>query len=95
MLKTLPVSACSASAAAIGDVNAGGGGGGGVTTTKKFDYVTVSSIDYSYSGTTVQGTIETSPTWKLIRLTYANNGTISNSASAIDSWTGRLTATYV
>ena len=70
-------------------------GGGGATPIKRFDYVTVSNIDYSYSGSAAFGTLDTSPTWKLIRLTYANNGTISNSASAIDSWTGRLTATYV
>ena len=69
--------------------------GGGATPIKRFDYVTVSNIDYSYSGSAAFGTLDTSPTWKLIRLTYANNGTISNSASAIDSWTGRLTATYV
>lgn len=67
---------------------------GGGTTEKRFDFVTAGGIDYSYSGTASQYTIETSPTWKLIRLTYANNGTISNSASAIDSWTGRLTASY-
>jgi hypothetical protein len=66
-----------------------------LSTTKRFDFVTVEGVDYSYSGTAVQGTLETSPTWNLIRLTYNNNGTIFNSASAIDSWTGRLTATYV
>ena len=70
-------------------------GGGGATPIKRFDYVTVSNIDYSYSGSAAFGTLDTSPTWKLIRLTYANNGTISNSASALNSWTGRLTATYV
>ena len=69
--------------------------GGGGTVEKRFDFVTTGGIDYSYSGTAAQYTIETSPTWKLIRLTYNNNGTISNSASALDSWTGRLTATYV
>ena len=69
--------------------------GGGATPIKRFDYVTVSNIDYSYSGSAIFGTLDTSPTWKLIRLTYANNGTISNSASALNSWTGRLTATYV
>jgi hypothetical protein len=69
--------------------------GSGITTDKKFDYVTVFDVDYSYSGTAVQGTLDTSSTWKLIRLTYNNNGTISNSASAINSWTGRLTATYI
>jgi hypothetical protein len=72
-----------------------GTGGGGATPIKRFDYVTVSNIDYSYSGSAVFGTLDTSPTWKLIRLTYANNGTISNSASALNSWTGRLTAAYV
>ena len=75
------------------DIFSGGGGGG--TVEKRFDFVTTGGIDYSYSGTAAQYTIETSPTWKLIRLTYNNNGTISNSASALDSWTGRLTATYV
>jgi len=69
--------------------------GGGGSTEKRFDFVTTGGIDYSYSGTAPQYTIETSPTWKLIRLTYANNGTISNSASALNSWTGRLTASYV
>lgn len=69
--------------------------GGGGATEKRFDFVTTGGIDYSYSGTAAQYTIETSPTWKLIRLTYNNNGTISNSASALNSWTGRLTATYV
>lgn len=77
------------------DIFSGGGGGGGATPIKRFDYVTVSNIDYSYSGSALFGTLDTSPTWKLIRLTYANNGTISNSASALNSWTGRLTATYV
>ena len=71
------------------------GGGGGATPIKRFDYVTVSNVDYSYSGSALFETPDTSPTWKLIRLTYANNGTISNSASAIDSWTGRLTAVYI
>ena len=69
--------------------------GGGATPIKRFDYVTVSNIDYSYSGSALFETLDTSPTWKLIRLTYANNGSISNSASAINSWTGRLTAAYV
>jgi hypothetical protein len=69
--------------------------GGGGTTEKRFDYTTVLGIDYSYSGTAIQDTPETSLTWNLVRLTYANNGTIFNTASAIDSWTGRLTATYV
>lgn len=77
------------------DIFSGGGGGGGATPIKRFDYVTVSNIDYSYSGSAAFGTLDTSPTWKLIRLTYANNGTISNSASAINSWTGRLTAAYI
>ena len=62
---------------------------------RRFDYVTVANIDYSYSGTAPYGTFETNPIWKLTRLTYNNNGTISNQASAINSWTGRLTATYV
>ena len=77
------------------DIFSGGGGGGGATPIKRFDYETVSNIDYSYSGSAAFGTLDTSPTWKLIRLTYANNGTISNSASAINSWTGRLTASYI
>lgn len=62
---------------------------------RRFDYVTVANVDISYSGTAPFGTADTNPIWKVIRLTYANNGTISNSASAIDSWTGRLTAAYV
>jgi len=62
---------------------------------RKFDYTTVLNVDYSYSGTAQYGTADNTPIWKLIRLTYANNGSISNSASAINSWTGRLTATYV
>jgi hypothetical protein len=70
-------------------------GGGGGTAEKRFDYTTVLGIDYSYSGTAIQDTPETSFTWNLVRLTYNNNGTISNQASAINSWTGRLTATYV
>ena len=73
----------------------GGGGGGTAIPIKRFDYVTVANVDISYSGTAPFGTPDNNPIWKLIRLTYANNGTISNSASAIDSWTGRLTATYV
>lgn len=62
---------------------------------RKFDYTTVLNVDYSYSGTAPYGTADNTPIWKLIRLTYANNGSISNSASAINSWTGRLTAAYV
>jgi hypothetical protein len=62
---------------------------------RKFDYATVSNIDYSYSGTAPYGTADNTSIWKLIRLTYANNESISSSASAINSWTGRLTATYV
>lgn len=62
---------------------------------RRFDYVTVASVDISYSGTAPFGTADNNPIWKLIRLTYNNNGTISNSASALNSWTGRLTATYV
>lgn len=62
---------------------------------RKFDYVTVANIDYSYSGTALYGTSESSFSWKIIRLTYNNNGTIFNSASALNSWTGRLTATYI
>jgi hypothetical protein len=77
------------------DIFTGGGGGGGGTAEKRFDYTTVLGIDYSYSGTAIQDTPETSFTWNLVRLTYNNNGTISNQASAINSWTGRLTATYV
>jgi hypothetical protein len=69
--------------------------GGGGTAEKRFDYTTVLGIDYSYSGTAVQDTPEISFTWNLVRLTYNDNGTISNQASAINSWTGRLTATYV
>ena len=69
--------------------------GGGGTAEKRFDYTTVLGIDYSYSGTAIQDTPETSFTWNLIRLTYNNNGTIFNQASAINSWTDRLTATYV
>jgi len=69
--------------------------GGGATPIKRFDYVTVSNIDYSYSGTAPYGTADNIPIWKLTRLTYANNGTVSNSASATNSWTGRLTAAYV
>jgi hypothetical protein len=70
------------------------GGGGGITE-KRFDYTTVLGIDYSYSGTAIQDTPETSFTWNLVRLTYNNNGTISNQASALNSWTGRLTAAYI
>jgi hypothetical protein len=77
------------------DIFTGGGGGGGGTAEKRFDYTTVLGIDYSYSGTAIQDTPETSFTWNLIRLTYNNNGTIFNQASAINSWTDRLTATYV
>lgn len=62
---------------------------------RRFDYVTVANIDYSYSGTALYGTSESSFSWKIIRLTYNNNGTIFNSASALNSWTGRLTATYI
>jgi hypothetical protein len=68
--------------------------GGGATPIKRFDYTTVANIDISYSGTAPFGTIEASPIWKLIRLTYNNNGTILNQASAMNSWTGRLTASY-
>jgi hypothetical protein len=68
---------------------------GGATPIKRFDYTTVANIDISYSGTAPFGTIETNPIWNLVRLTYNDNGTISNQASAINSWTGRLTATYV
>lgn len=62
---------------------------------KRFDFTTVASVDYSYSGTAPYGTLDNNPIWKLIRLTYNNNGTISNQASAIDSWTGHLTAAYI
>ncbi len=77
------------------DIFTGGGGGGGGTAEKRFDYTTVLGIDYSYSGTAIQDTPETSFTWNLVRLTYNDNGTIFNQAFAINSWTGRLTATYV
>jgi hypothetical protein len=68
---------------------------GGATPIKRFDYVTGISFDVSYSGTALYGTPETSFTWNIIRLTYNDNGTISNQASALNSWTGRLTATYI
>ena len=62
---------------------------------RKFDYTTVLNVDYSYSGIAPYGTADNISIWKLTRLTYANNGTVSNSASATNSWTGRLTAAYV
>ena len=62
---------------------------------RRFDYVTGISFDVSYSGIALYGTSETSFTWNIIRLTYNSNGTISNQASALNSWTGRLTATYI
>jgi hypothetical protein len=62
---------------------------------RRFDFTTVLGTDISYSGTAPLGTPETNMIWKLIRLTYANNGSVSNSASALNSWTGRLTAAYI
>jgi len=62
---------------------------------RRFDFTTVLGTDISYSGTAPLGTPETTMIWKLIRLTYANNGSVSNSASALNSWTGRLTAAYI
>jgi hypothetical protein len=62
---------------------------------RQFNFTTVGGVDISYSGTTLYNTSITSPTWNLVRLTYNDNGTVSAQASAYDSWTGRLTATYV
>ena len=62
---------------------------------RKFDYTTVLGVDYSYSGTAIYGTPEDYPAWNIIKLTYGDNGTVLMQSSAYNSWSGRLTASYV
>jgi hypothetical protein len=61
----------------------------------RFDYID-GDIDYSYSGTALEGTAESAFLWKITRLTFDDVGSLSATGIAQNvTWNERLTATYI
>jgi hypothetical protein len=62
---------------------------------QRFDYID-GEIDYSYSGIALEGTSESTSSWKITRLTFSDTGSLSTTGVAQNvAWTERLTATYI
>lgn len=50
----------------------------------------------AYCGVAISNALISTPVWKITRVTFANDGSVSNTAVATNvTWNERLTATYI